>query len=54
MKKLPLILGGLLAAAIFIYGSLAALVNQGLPLPAAVIMLVIVVGGGAAMIRYLR
>lgn len=54
MNKWFLILGGILAAAFFTYGSLAVLVNQGLSLPGAVVMLVVIVVSGLAMVRLLR
>jgi len=53
MKKLGLILAGAFAGLLFTYGSIAAMVNQGVSLPAAVVLFFAVVGGGIAIVRLL-
>lgn len=47
-------LGGTLAALMFVYGALAALVNQGLSLVGALVMLILILGGGLALLLVLR
>ncbi len=53
MKKFGLIAAGIMAALIFTYGSLAALVNQGMSLPAALFVFVGIVVGGIAVVKLL-
>ena len=53
MKKIGLIVAGILAALLFSYGALAALVNQGLSLPAAALVFVGIVIGGIAVVKLL-
>jgi len=54
MQKWLLILGGILLGLIVLYGSLTALVNQGLSLIGAVVMLVLIVGAGLALLRAVK
>jgi len=54
IKRWPLYLGGTLLGAIVLYGSLAALVQQGLTLLGALVMLLMIVAGGVALLYYLR
>jgi hypothetical protein len=53
MKKLGLIVFGVVAALIFTYGALAALVNQGMNLPSAVVVFVGIIIGGIAVVKLL-
>ncbi len=53
MKKIGLIAAGIVAALIFSYGSLAALVNQGMSLPAAVFVFIGIIVGGFAVVKLL-
>jgi hypothetical protein len=50
MKKIALVLAALFAAVIFVYGSLAALVHQGLGLFAAVLVFFAVLLGGLGIV----
>jgi len=50
MKKIGLIIGGVFAALLFAYGSLSALVNQGLSLVGAIVVFTLIMGGGIAML----
>jgi len=52
-KWLPFVGGGILGLVI-LYGSLAALVNQGLSLIGAVVMLALIVGAGIALLRAVK
>ena len=52
MKKLGLILAGLFAALLFAYGSISALVNQGLGLRAAVLIFGAIVVGGVGIVMF--
>jgi hypothetical protein len=54
MQKWLLILGGILLGLIFLYGSLTALVKQGLSPIGAVVMLVIIIGAGIALLRAVK
>lgn len=54
MKKFGLIIAGGFAALLFIYGSLSALVNQGLSLTAAVLIFGAILGGGTGILMFLR
>ena len=53
MKKIGLVFAGIFAALLFTYGALAALVNQGLSLAAAVLVFVGIVIGGIAIVKLL-
>jgi len=53
MKKFGLIAAGVFAALIFSYGSIASLVNQGLPLPVAAGVFIAVVVAGTLVVRML-
>ena len=53
MNKVGLITAGVLAALIFAYGSIAAMVNQGMSLPAAIVIFIVVIVGGIAVVRFL-
>jgi hypothetical protein len=50
MKKLGLYAGGFVMLLISLYGSLAALVNQGLTIIGAIFVLIIIVGAAGALL----
>jgi hypothetical protein len=54
MKKILITLGVLIGIIIFLYGALAALVNQGLDLTTALTVFFAVILGGAGLIWVLR
>ena len=53
MRKIGLIVAGIFAVLLFTYGSLAALVNQGMGLMAAVLVFIGIVTGGIAIVKLL-
>ncbi len=53
MKKIGLILAGVLAALLFTYGSIATLVNKGMTLPGAFLIFFAVVAGGIGIVKLL-
>lgn len=53
MKKAGLIIGGIFAALVFAYGSIAGLVNQGLSLLGAVLIFGALVFGSIGMVKLL-
>jgi hypothetical protein len=54
MKKALMILGGLFAVLFVLYASISALVNQGLPLGAAVVVFLIILLGSFALFWAVR
>lgn len=54
MKKILITLAALIGIVIFLYGALAALVNQGLDLVTALAVFFAVILGGAGLIWILR
>jgi len=54
MNKWAIIAGGILLGLIFLYGSLAALVNQGLGLRQAVGVLCVIIGGAGILFYAVR
>lgn len=53
MKKIGLIIAGIFAALLFTYGSIAALVSQGMSLLAAVLVFGAIVAGGVGIVMLL-
>lgn len=54
MRKIALYAGAVLAILIFLYASLSALVNQGLSIWGAIVMLIIILAGGAGLLLAVR
>ncbi len=54
MKKLGLYAGGLVLLLISLYGSLAALVNQGLSIIGAIVVLILIVAAAGALLYAVR
>ena len=53
MKKLGLISAGIFGALLFAYGSISAMVNQGMSLPASILVFGATLAGGIAIVKLL-
>ena len=54
MKKIALYAGAAFAVIFFLYATLSALVNQGLSIWGAIVMLVVIVAGGAGLMMAVK
>ncbi len=54
MNKIALFAGAVVGILIFLYAALSALVNQGLTIWGAIVMLIVILAGGTALLLAVR